>query len=237
MEKPVTDVRRAHLPMRQIRSYVRREGRITPAQERALEELWPRFGVADSSRQIDFRAAFGRSSPVILEIGFGDGQSLCDMAAANPGQDYLGVEIHRPGVGRLLMTLGARGIGNVRVLCDDARQAVADRICDGQLYGVHLFFPDPWPKTRHHKRRLLQPDFVEILHRKLAVGGYLHMATDWEPYAQHMMAVMTAASGFENSAGAGCFSPRPQHRPVTKFECRGQRLGHDVRDLVFRRLP
>ncbi len=231
----MSGVRAPHGPLRQIRSYVRREGRITVAQRRALAELWPRFGVAESDAQLDFGAIFGRQAPVILEIGFGDGQSLCAMAASHSEQDYLGVEIHRPGVGRLLRTLEAQDIANVRVICDDAGSVLVNKIQDARLYGVHLFFPDPWPKTRHHKRRLVQSEFVEILRCRIVVGGYLHMATDWEPYAQHMMAIMTQASGFENSAGPGCYAPRPQYRPFTKFERRGQRLGHGVWELIFRR--
>ena len=221
--------------MRRIRSYVRREGRITTAQRRALEDLWPRFGVADSSDQLDLGALFGRTAPVILEIGFGDGQSLCAMAAAHPEQDYLGVEIHRPGVGRLLRDLDAQTIKNVRVICEDACSILASKVQDEQLHGVHLFFPDPWPKARHHKRRLVQVEFAETVRCRLVVGGYLHLATDWEHYAQHMMVVMTHAPGFENSAGTGRFAPRPQNRPFTKFERRGQRLGHGVWDLIFRR--
>ena len=223
-------------PMRQIRSYVRREGRITVAQRRALADLWPRFGVADSGLRLDLPALFGRDAPVILEIGFGDGQSLCATAAANPGRNYLGVEIHRPGVGRLLRTLEAQGIENVRVICEDARAVVANRLQEDQLHGVHLFFPDPWPKARHHKRRLLQTDFLEILRPRLIIGGYLHAVTDWEPYAQHMMTVMSQVREFENSAGPGQFAPRPQDRPLTKFERRGHRLGHGVWELIFRRL-
>ena len=221
--------------MRRIRSYVRREGRITTAQRRALEDLWPRFGVADSSDRLDLGVLFGRTAPVILEIGFGDGQSLCAMAAAHPEQDYLGAEIHRPGVGRLLRDLGAQAIKNVRVMCEDACSMLANKVQDEQLHGVHLFFPDPWPKARHHKRRLVQAEFVELVRCRLVVGGYLHLATDWEHYAQHMMVVMTHAPGFENSAGTGRFAPRPQNRPFTKFERRGQRLGHGVWDLIFRR--
>ncbi|MHB8345567.1 MAG: tRNA (guanosine(46)-N7)-methyltransferase TrmB [Acidiferrobacterales bacterium] len=222
--------------MRQIRSFVRREGRITTAQRRALADLWPRYGVADSGGgRLDLRALFGRTASVILEIGFGDGQSLCAMAAAHPEQDYLGVEIHRPGVGRLLRALEAQVIGNVRVICEDACSVLANRIQDAQLQGIHLFFPDPWPKVRHHKRRLVQPDFVQLLRLRLVVGGYLHLATDWEHYAQHMMTVLSEAPGFENACGSGSFAPRPQDRPFTKFERRGQRLGHGVWELIFRR--
>jgi len=225
-----------HKPLRQIRSYVRREGRMTPAQRRAIENLWPRFGLAGGGSRFDLGAVFGRCAPLILEIGFGNGESLCAMAAAHPQHDYLGVEIHRPGVGRLLIDLAAADIPNVRVICDDAREVLTCQIPDESLCGTHLYFPDPWPKSRHHKRRLVQADFVDLVRRKLVVGGYLHMATDWEHYACQMMAVMTQAPGFENSAGSGCYAPRPDYRPLTKFERRGQRLGHGVWDLIFRRI-
>ncbi len=231
----MSGVHKTNPPLRQIRSYVRREGRITAAQRRALSELWPRFGVDDGGSQLDLAALFGRDAPVILEIGFGDGQALHTMAAASPERNYLGVEVHRPGIGRLLQTLDAQAITNVRVICDDARSVLVSRIGDKQLSGVHLFFPDPWPKARHHKRRLLQPAFLEILHSRLIVGGYLHAVTDWEPYAQQMMTVLTGAQGFENCAGPGLFASRSEDRPYTKFERRGQRLGHDVWELIFRR--
>lgn len=222
-------------PLRQIRSYVRREGRITAAQRRALEELWPRFGLASDSPRLDFAAVFGRPAPVILEIGFGNGESLRAMAASDPGRDYLGVEIHRPGIGRLLIDLENSDTDNVRVICGDAREVLMRQVPDDSLSGAHLFFPDPWPKSRHHKRRLVQPDFVELMRDKLIPGGYLHLATDWQHYAEQMMAVMTESPGFENSAGRGNFAPRPDYRPLTKFERRGLRLGHGVWDLVFHR--
>ncbi|MHB8454096.1 MAG: tRNA (guanosine(46)-N7)-methyltransferase TrmB [Acidiferrobacterales bacterium] len=222
-------------PLRQIRSYVRREGRMTSAQRRALAELWPRFGLASGSSPLDLAASFGRRAPVILEIGFGNGESLRAMAKTHPEHDYVGVEIHRPGVGRLLIDLAADNSQNVRVICEDAREVLMHRIVDESLYATHLFFPDPWPKSRHHKRRLLQADFAELVRRKLVPGGYMHMATDWEDYARHMMEIMTQAPGFENIAGVGQYPRRPEYRPITKFERRGQRLGHAVWDLIFRR--
>jgi tRNA (guanine-N7-)-methyltransferase len=221
-------------PLRGIRSFVRREGRLTPGQRRALDELLPRFGVAPTG-SIDLAALFGRSAPVVLEIGFGNGAALAAMAAAAPEKNFLGAEVHRPGVGSLLQRLAEQGLTNVRVAQTDATALLAQSIVDDALDAVHLFFPDPWPKKRHHKRRLLQPEFAELVRRKLAVGGVFHAATDWEPYAQHMLAVLTAAKDFTNLAGFGAFIPRPGYRPQTKFETRGQRLGHGVWDLLFQR--
>lgn len=225
-----------HKHLRPIRSFVRREGRMTVAQRRALEELWPRFGLVTGGAMLDFAAGFGRAAPVVMEIGFGNGESLLAMAAAQPETNFIGVEVHRPGVGQLLMLLAERGIGNVRLVCDDAKEFLAQRVPDGSLEVLQLFFPDPWPKARHHKRRLLQAEFAQLVRHKLRPGGRFHMATDWQHYAEHMLAVMTAASGYRNDAGAGQYAGRPPHRPLTKFERRGQRLGHGVWDLVFRRV-
>ncbi len=221
-------------PLRGIRSFVRREGRFTPGQRRALEELWPRFGVTPAGT-IDFEALFGRRAPVVLEIGFGNGAALAAMAAAAPEKNFLGVEVHRPGVGGLLQRLAEQGLTNVRVAQADAKALMEQSIPDGSLDAVYLFFPDPWPKKRHHKRRLLQPEFAELARRKLAVGGVFHAATDWAPYAEHMLAVLTAAPGYTNLAGPGAYASRPSYRPLTKFEARGQRLGHGVWDLLFER--
>jgi tRNA (guanine-N7-)-methyltransferase len=219
--------------LRRIRSYVRREGRITPGQQRALEQQWPRYGVPPGNTPLDLAALFGRVAPVVVEIGFGNGASLLSMAAAQPDHDFIGVEVHRPGVGQLLMQLAAQGLTNVRVVCDDATEFLQQRVADGALDAVHLYFPDPWPKSRHHKRRLVQAEFVQRVRRTLRPGGYLHMATDWQPYAEHMLDVMSQAEGYENAAGTGHYAPRPAYRPLTKFERRGQRLGHGVWDLVF----
>lgn len=208
---------------------------MTPAQRRALEEFWPRYGVAAGGTPLDVVALFGRQAPLTLEIGFGNGDALLAMAAAHPERDFLGIEVHRPGVGRLLNGIAERGLTNVRVLCDDAKPVLENQIPDDSLSAVHLFFPDPWPKSRHHKRRLVQPDFVELVRRKLTPGGQLHLATDWEHYADHMMAVMTAAPGYENTAGSKQFAPRPEQRPLTKFERRGRRLGHEVVEQLWRR--
>lgn len=222
-------------PRRPIRSFVRREGRITPAQARALEELWPRYGVAADDTPLDFPALFGRRAPVHVEIGFGNGAALADMAAAHPENNYLGIEVHRPGVGTLLRRLAADGLSNVRIISADATEVLARQIPDDSLSAVYLFFPDPWPKQRHHKRRLVQPDFTALARRKLKIGGTLHLATDWADYAEQMLAVLTNAEGLENVAGAGNYAPRPPARCLTRFEQRGQRLGHEVRDLVFQR--
>lgn len=222
-------------PLRGIRSFVRREGRLTPGQRRALEELWPRFGVTPAG-MMDFAALFGRPAPVVLEIGFGNGAALAAMAAAAPEKNFLGVEVHRPGVGSLLQRLAEQGLDNVRVAQVDAKALLEQSIADASLDSVYLFFPDPWPKKRHHKRRLLQTEFAELVRRKLAVGGVFHAATDWQPYAQHMLEVLTAAPGYANLAGPGAYAPRPDYRPLTKFEARGQRLGHGVWDLMFQRV-
>jgi tRNA (guanine-N7-)-methyltransferase len=220
---------------RAVRSFVRREGRITPAQRRALVELLPRHGVAPGEGPIDPVALFGRTAPLHLEIGFGDGAALAAMVAAHPEHDYLGVEVHRPGVGAALRRIAAAGLTNVRVAPMDASELLP-RLPDASLAAVYLFFPDPWPKKRHHKRRLVQPAFVAQLRRALAFGGRLYLATDWPDYAAHMLAVLTQAPGFENTAGTGGYAARPSERPLTKYEERGRRLGLAVRDLIFRRV-
>lgn len=220
---------------RAIRSFVRREGRITDAQRRALAELLPRYGVEPGEALLDFVALFGRAAPVHLEIGFGNGEALAAKALAHPQYNYLGIEVHRPGVGVLLRRLNAECIPNVRVDCTDAKEVLELRIPDASLDAVYVFFPDPWHKLRHHKRRLVQPEFIALLRRKLKLGGTLHLATDWEDYARQMLALLSAAEGFENVAGQDQYAPRPAARPRTRFERRGQRLGHSVWDLVFRR--
>jgi tRNA (guanine-N7-)-methyltransferase len=184
---------------------------------------------------LNFQQAFGRAAPVILEIGFGMGQSLVAMAEAAPQQDFIGIEVHRPGVGRLLHSMVERHIGNIRIYCDDAVEVLQQCIPDNSLAGVQIFFPDPWHKKKHHKRRLIQPDFVQLLRGKLGVGGVLHVATDWQEYAEHILAVMEAAPGFKNQMGNG-YAPRPDSRPTTKFEQRGERLGHGVWDLLFEKI-
>lgn len=219
---------------RRIRSFVRREGRLTPSQQRALDELLPRYGLAPDA-PLDLEAVFGRNAPCTLEIGFGNGDSLAAMAAATPEQDFIGIEVHRPGVGHLLRLIAERELTNVRVICADAVEVLRTAIPDAGLARVLLFFPDPWPKKKHHKRRILQPDFVALVARKLAPGGIFHLATDWEDYARQMLEVMEASPDFGNQAGPGRFAERPADRPLTRFEQRGQRLGHGVWDLLYHR--
>ena len=219
---------------RKIRSFVRREGRITPAQQRALQELWPRFGL-ETEGQLDLDACFVRSAPRTLEIGFGNGHALADMAESAPELDFVGIEVHDPGVGHCLLQLQKNHNGNVRLIRHDAIEVLEHQCPDQSLHGINLFFPDPWPKKRHHKRRIVQPDFIQLVAKKLKPGGILHMATDWEDYAEHMLVVMQAAEQFRNLAGTGHYSPRPDYRPVTKFEQRGKKLGHDIFEFAYRR--
>lgn len=224
-----------HQALRRVRSFVRREGRLTPAQAHALQELWPRYGLELAPEPLDLDAVFGRQAPRVLEIGFGDGEGLLETASAHPERDYLGIEVHRPGVGRLLRGVESGQIPNVRAWCADAVEVLDTQLCDASLDAVHVFFPDPWPKKRHHKRRLIQPAFAQLVRRRLKIGGLLHSATDWGDYAEHMRDVLEAADGFENALGAGQFAPRPGDRPLSKFERRGQALGHPVWDLLYRR--
>jgi tRNA (guanine-N7-)-methyltransferase len=217
---------------RTIRSFVRREGRLTRGQQRALQELWPRYGI-EAGAPVDLSARFGRRAPLTLEIGFGNGDTLLALASAHPEQDFLGIEVHRPGVGHLLQELERRRLDNVRVMRGDAVDILRDDLPARSLQRILLLFPDPWHKQRHHKRRIVQPAFVALLADRLADGGLLHMATDWEDYASHMLAVLEAGTSFRNCAPDGRFVTRPGYRPVTRFERRGQRLGHVVRDLLF----
>jgi tRNA (guanine-N7-)-methyltransferase len=218
---------------RPVRSFVLRQGRMSPAQQRALDTLLPKYGIAFRPALLDFAAAFGRIAPVIVEIGFGMGETTAALAAANAQWDFLGLEVHGPGVGALLNRIDAAGLTNLRVIRHDAVEVVAQMIPEGSLAGVHVYFPDPWPKKRHHKRRLLQAPFVHALALRIAPGGYLHVATDWEPYAAEMLATLGAESLLVNTARD--YVPRPAYRPLTKFERRGIRLGHGVWDIVFRR--
>lgn len=214
-----------------------REGRLTAAQERAFAELWPRFGLDwQPGEPLDLATPFGNDRPLVLEIGFGNGESLADMAEQDPDRNWLGIEVHRPGVGHLLLEIERRGLRNLRVMRHDAVEALRLGIPPGRLDAVQLFFPDPWPKRRHHKRRILSPELTALLARAIRRGGVFHAATDWEPYADQMLETLEAASDlFENTADGGGFAQRPAARPLTKFEQRGERLGHRVRDLVFRR--
>jgi tRNA (guanine-N7-)-methyltransferase len=262
--------------LRTVKSYVRRQGRITKKQTQALEKLGSKYGIEFQETVINFDKIFACEAPTIptafqvemrrkcsreaectnmymstetslqqnrslkgegyiLEIGFGMGQALLAMAQQNPQQNFIGIEVHRPGVGNLLSELEAQQINNVRVFCADAVEVLRYCIPDHFLSGINIFFPDPWPKKRHHKRRLIQTDFVLLLQQKLKSQGFLHLATDWQHYAEHMMAVLNTVPGFINAAGEGNFMPRPENRPLTKFEQRGQQLGHEVWDLVFYR--
>ena len=221
---------------RTIKSFVMRAGRMTDGQQRGLDQGWPRFGLELASGLQDLDQLFGRQAPRTLEIGFGMGHSLLEMAKASPEQDFIGVEVHRPGVGALLAGLMAQELSNVMVYACDALEVLRQCIADGSLDRVLLFFPDPWHKARHNKRRIVQPAFAELVRSKLRPGGILHMATDWEPYAQHMLEVMQVAPGYRNLSLSGDYVERPPERPVTKFERRGERLGHGVWDLKFQRV-
>jgi tRNA (guanine-N7-)-methyltransferase len=214
-----------------IRSFVTRAGRLSTAQERALNELGPQFMIDYAKAPLDFAGVFGRQAPVVLEIGFGMGQTTAHIAKHMPDRDFIGVEVHTPGVGSLLKLIGEEGLANLRVIQHDAVEVLNNMIPAGSLAGVHVFFPDPWHKARHNKRRLIQAPFVKLLVDRLAPGGYLHLATDWEDYAVQMLEVLSAEEGLQNMAEA--YAPQPAYRPLTKFENRGLKLGHGVWDLVF----
>jgi len=221
---------------RSIRSYVLRQGRLTAGQQRALENLGPKYLLAYAPKVLDWRQVFARSAEVVVEIGFGMGSSLITQAKAEPERDFLGVEVHQPGVGACLLQIEAQGVHNLRLIRADALLVLEQMIAPESLARLQLFFPDPWPKSRHHKRRIVQAAFVDRVHSRLGPGGIVHMATDWQPYAKYMLEVMLRHPGFVNLAGAEAFAPRPEYRPMTKFEQRGQRLGHGVWDLLFQRL-
>jgi tRNA (guanine-N7-)-methyltransferase len=214
-----------------IRSFVTRAGRLSTGQARALEAFGPQFLIEYRKAPFDFHAAFGRSAPLILEIGFGMGGTTAHIAKVMPDKDFIGVEVHTPGVGSLLKLIGEESITNLRLIQHDAVEVLNNMIADGSLAGVHIFFPDPWHKARHNKRRLIQPDFVKLLCSKLQAGGYLHLATDWEDYAVQMLEVLGAEAQLQNTAEG--YAPQPAYRPLTKFENRGIKLGHGVWDLVF----
>lgn len=222
--------------IRKIRSFVKREGRLTKGQAAALERTWPRMGLTYDQGPLNLDEVFGRNAPTVLEIGFGMGKSLVAMAKAAPEKNFIGIEVHRPGVGACLMDAEEAQLTNLRVYEHDAVEVLRDCIADGSLATVQVFFPDPWHKKRHHKRRLIQPEFIEALRPKLAIGGIIHLATDWENYAEHMLEVMTAATKWRNLAADNAYIPRPDERPLTKFEQRGERLGHGVWDLKFERI-
>jgi tRNA (guanine-N7-)-methyltransferase len=220
---------------RSIRSFVTRAGRITVAQQRALEELWPTYGVEFAPAPLQAAALFGRVAPLTLEIGFGNGDNLARLASAHPQRDFLGIEVHRAGVGRLMLALQAQALSNVRIICHDAVEVLERQIPEASVAEILILFPDPWPKKRHHKRRLVQEAFVRLAAQRLGRGGLLRLATDWRPYALQMLETLSAAPDLQNLAAAGGFVPRPAERESTRFERRGERLGHEVWDLAFQR--
>ena len=230
--RPVGDPATEH---RAIRSFVVRAGRMTGGQDRAWQELWPKYGIDPGTGLIDFAAVFGRAAPVTFEIGFGNGEALVALAQAHPERNFVGLEVHRPGVGHLMLRCETAGLANVRVICQDAMEILQHHVADGALDEVLLYFPDPWPKKRHHKRRIVQPGFTELVARRLGPAGTLRMATDWQPYAEHMLAVVSACASLRSESADGSFVARPDSRPLTRFEQRGKRLGHGVWDLAFRK--
>lgn len=219
---------------RHIRSYVLRQGRMSVAQTRAYETLFSRYALPYSAEPIDLDEAFGRHAPKTLEIGFGMGETTASIARAHPQVDYLGIEVHSPGVGSLLKQIAELELTNLRIVQHDAVEVVQNMLLPEALDAIHVFFPDPWPKKRHHKRRLVQPPFVTLLASRLKPGGYIHLATDWHEYAEQMLEVLRGEASLSNTADV--YAPRPEYRPLTKFEQRGLRLGHGVWDLVFRRV-
>ncbi|WP_283130015.1 tRNA (guanosine(46)-N7)-methyltransferase TrmB [Enterovibrio norvegicus] len=221
--------------LRRIRSFVRREGRLTKGQEQAMNDCWPTMGIDFEEKQLDWAEVFGNNNPVVLEIGFGMGASLVEMAKNAPEKNFVGIEVHSPGVGACLMAARDASVTNLRVMCHDAVEVFEHMLPVASLETVQLFFPDPWHKARHHKRRIVQPEFVQMLRDKLKIGGIFHMATDWENYAEHMVEVMDVAPGYKNTATDGSYIPRPDDRPLTKFEARGHRLGHGVWDMKYAR--
>ncbi|MBV7297840.1 tRNA (guanosine(46)-N7)-methyltransferase TrmB [Enterovibrio paralichthyis] len=222
--------------LRKIRSFVRREGRLTKGQEQAMNDCWPTMGIDFQQEKLNWVEVFGNDNPVVLEIGFGMGASLVEMAKNAPEKNFIGIEVHSPGVGACLMAARDAGITNLRVMCHDAVEVFEFMLPEQSLDTVQLFFPDPWHKKRHHKRRIVQAEFAEMLRSKLKIGGIFHMATDWENYAEHMVEVMDVAPGYKNTAVDGPYIPRPEERPLTKFEARGHRLGHGVWDMKYARI-
>jgi tRNA (guanine-N7-)-methyltransferase len=217
---------------RRIRSFVLRAGRTTAAQERALTELWPAYGV-DATQSVDLTVLFGRAARRCLEIGFGSGEVIGQLAQAHPETDYLGIEVHKSGVGRLLLHARQAGLKNLRIICEDAVEVLRERIADESFDEVLVFFPDPWHKKRHHKRRLIDAGFVALLARKMRLGGVLRLATDWQPYAEQMLEVCNEEPTFDSQSAQRSFVARPEFRPPTRFERRGERLGHGVWDLAY----
>ena len=221
---------------RQIRSFVRREGRITPSQQLALDSLSPKYGIEYGDSIVDLNNIFNRKAQVSIDIGFGNGVSMLEIATNQSDWNHLGIEVHRPGMGRLFSQLEERKLSNVRAICADAVEVLTNMIADASIDRFLIFFPDPWPKKRHHKRRLIQQEFTQLMAKKLKSNGVVHLATDWQPYAQWMLEVMDDDSQYSNLAGEGNYSEKPNYRPTTKFETRGQKLGHGVFDLIYKRL-
>ncbi|NVJ60746.1 MAG: tRNA (guanosine(46)-N7)-methyltransferase TrmB [Gammaproteobacteria bacterium] len=221
--------------MRQVRSFVLREGRMTKGQQRAMDEIFPTMGLEYKAEPIDFSSLFGNDKPVVLEIGFGMGKSLAEQARQNRDINYVGIEVHRPGVGACLLLAEEFELTNLRVINHDAVEVIDNMIAENSLHGVQIYFPDPWHKKKHHKRRIVQPDFINRVAKKVASKGFLHLATDWENYAEHMLEVMQQVSGWDNQSSSNDYIERPDSRPITKFEVRGQKLGHGVWDLMFQR--
>lgn len=222
---------------RTIRSFVRRTGRLTPGQQKAFDRLWPRYGVETSDQRFDANQLFGRQAPLTLEIGFGNGESLVEMAAAYPEQDFLGIEVHTPGIGHAMLAAEKSGVSNLRLVCGDAMEVLTQQVPDGALNRINLYFPDPWPKARHHKRRILQGTFLDLAARKLRPDGTLNIATDWANYADHIDETMASRPDFQRAERREHGGDRPLDRPTTKFERRGLKLGHRIWDWVYRRLP
>lgn len=225
-----------NIPLRTIKSFVIRAGRMTQGQKQAIETGWLDYGLELQQGLLDYTAIFNRSASTTLEIGFGMGQSLCTMAEQSQDQNFIGIEVHKPGVGALISLLQEKQLPNVRVFNCDAMEVLTTNIADNSLDRLLLFFPDPWHKSRHHKRRIVQPVFAQLIRKKLKIGGVFHMATDWQPYAEYMLEVMQQADGYTNLSEDNTYVPRPLERPKTKFEARGERLGHGVWDLKFQRI-
>lgn len=216
-----------------IRSFVHRRAHITPSQEQAINQLLPQWGIQYQDHAVDFNSAFGRQAPLILEIGFGMGETTQKIAQARPNDNFLGVEVYNAGVGALLKRIEENQLNNIRIIQHDAVEVLQSMVADNSLDGVHIYFPDPWPKKRHHKRRLIQPQFIKLLSSKMAIGAYIHCATDWENYAEQMLMVLSQTKNLINQHQG--YAPRPDYRPLTKFENRGIRLGHGVWDLIFKK--
>lgn len=233
--KTQEEARAAGVYISEVKSFVKREGRLTNAQAKAIEENWPSMGLSVHQGMLDLDQVFSRSAKRVVEIGFGMGKSLVEMAANTPDEDFIGIEVHKPGVGACLALANEANISNLRVFEHDAVEILKLCLAEQSIDRLQLFFPDPWHKKRHHKRRIVQPDFVQHIRSKLKIGGEFHMATDWEPYAIYMLEVMNGAEGFSNTSATQDYVERPAYRPITKFEVRGQKLGHGVWDIIFKR--